>query len=158
VPGSATVDLQPGTQIVLVAGSEDSDADLAALANVQVTVVAADTGQAVPVSRVEGDTGFGTPDQGGNLTLQFTVPQAGPYRITAAYPEGQEGPPAALILLRDVFSLATVAQRAGALCCASVLLAIVIPVGVFLARRNAKRSEEGPAAPPDQAAPEGGPA
>jgi hypothetical protein len=156
-PGSTTVDLDAGTQYILVAPPEGARADPAALADLQVTVAAADSGETLPVSRVDDTRGFAPRDREAAMMLQVVIDQPGRYRIAASYPEGREGPAATLLLVRGDCSRAGVAQRAGALCCASLLLAIVIPVGVFLARRNANRPDDGPATPPGQPVPTGEP-
>jgi hypothetical protein len=111
------------------------------LPGLECRLVSRATGSGIPLSRVTASSSYTMGGRSGVAMLDFTIDRAGVYELSAAYPEGREGPEVVLavgqgftrgILIAVFGGLATVFGSMGA--------AVAIAVITFLKRMRAERA------------------
>jgi hypothetical protein len=146
VPGNAELMLsKPGKYTIYyehrsVVGTRIFSTD-ATLHGLECHLISRATGSSIPLSPVTISSSYTVGGRSGVGVFDFTIDRAGAYELSAAYPEGREGPEVVLAvgqgLTRGIFiavfgGLATVFGSMGA--------AVAIAVITFLKRMRAERA------------------
>ncbi len=162
VPGTKTVSLtEPGMYIVFHqhGGMSGGTVQTAApdISGLTVTITSPG-GEEVPMAPFQGQANT----QIGNIKQeaigQFEAAQPGDYIIKATYPEGEEGPQTTLALITMSAALKAAGSMFGgmAVCCVSVVIALVLVIVFFVKRSKASRTAA-MYAPPGMTPPGGAP-